>query len=145
MSDSKRYSINEGQVVAQDFGDQTVIINLAKGFYYSMEGSALLMWDFLAHGYTLPETAEAIASVYDISDDHVLTDITTLLDQIIEHELLVETTNGQKESITTENAADTEYIAPELNVHDDIGHLLALDPPIAGLQNSLDQEPVESN
>lgn len=141
MSEIKRYGINEGEVVAQAFGDETVIINLAQGFYYSVEGSASRIWAILSEGFTVEETAQAVATTFGIDREKALADVQVFLFKILENNLMVETDRVPSDEPETTPAGD--YQAPDITVHDDIGHLLALDPPVASLQRSLDQKPEE--
>jgi hypothetical protein len=141
MNAGKRYGINEGEVVAQTFDDETVIINLARGYYYSVTGTASRMWALLCGGFTVEETAGAIAQAYGVDRQKVGADVQGLLDKLLQNSLVVESDavpSGDPD--TTPGGA---YEAPDIVVHDDIGHLLALDPPVASLQRSLEQQPGE--
>jgi hypothetical protein len=90
MNAGKRYGINEGEVVAQTFDDETVIINLARGYYYSVTGTASRMWALLCGGFTVEETAGAIAQAYGVDRQKVGADVQGLLDKLLQNSLVVE-------------------------------------------------------
>ncbi len=141
MNTANRYGINEGEVVAQTFDDETVIINLAKGYYYSVAGSASRIWSLLSGGFTVDEAAGAVEQAYGIDRERAVTDVRNLLEKLVQNGLVVET--GAAPAGEPDVSAVGAYETPDIVVHDDIGHLLALDPPVASLQRSLDQQPGE--
>ena len=142
MKESDRFRINEGEVVAQSFEDEVVMINLAKGLYYSMQGSGAFVWERVVEGQCLTEVTDALTEAYRVSQPQARTDVVAVIDAFLENELIVPRDSGplQASSHTAVSAAQA-YEPPELLVHDDIGHLLALDPPLPDLQQALTTPP----
>ena len=136
MNDSQRFGINENEVVAQNFGDEVVVINLARGKYYSLAGTGVAVWEATIAGHNAPAIVEAVSAAYGIDQLRVGTDVAALIGQCSEHALLVPRGDGEpvpEGALEVEGSGD--YATPELQVHDDVGHLLALDPPLPGLQH----------
>ena len=145
MNDSQRFGINENEVVAQNFSDEVVVINLARGKYYSLAGTGTAVWEAAIAGHAAPAIVDAVSAAYGIDRSRVGTDVAALIGQCSEHALIVP--RGDSDP-TPEGAlrveASGDYTTPELQVHDDVGHLLALDPPLPGLQHkppSEDEDP----
>lgn len=135
-----RFKINEGEVVAQIFEDEAVIIHLGAGLFYSTEGVGRHVWRLISDGHAQSEVTQCVASAYSIDLDRVSADLQVLTDAFLEHHLVIPRSDAP-DSLPELDAAGQEYTTPELQVHSDIGHLLALDPPLRGLQDNLGKKP----
>ena len=51
------YRVNSPHVISETVGGETIIVNLASGHYFSLQGTAVEVWQGLEQG----ETAETIA------------------------------------------------------------------------------------
>lgn len=56
---SSRYRAPGMDVVSEEFGDETIIIQLNSGTYYSLNPAATAVWRLACGGYTLEETIKA--------------------------------------------------------------------------------------
>src|SRR5205085_959574 len=53
-----RYRVNSPQVISETVGGETIIVNLATGHYFNLQGTAVDIWD----GIVREEPTEAIAA-----------------------------------------------------------------------------------
>src|SRR5580765_202543 len=52
MSDSERYTIDEARVVSEIIDGEAIIVNLANGYYYSLDPPAAEIWGWLEAGWS---------------------------------------------------------------------------------------------
>ena len=45
-----RYRVNSPQVISETVGGETIIVNLASGHYFSLQGTALEVWNGIERG-----------------------------------------------------------------------------------------------
>ena len=77
------------EVLARQVGDETVMLDLAKGTYFGLDPVGARMWQLLAEGKTLAEICDAIVEEYDVSRDAVEQDLLGLVADLMAQGLLV--------------------------------------------------------
>lgn len=77
-------------VLYRTFGNEAVLLHLESERYYSLNESAARMWELLTGGRSAQETASAVASEFDASEEVVLADLTALLDGLLSARLVVQ-------------------------------------------------------
>lgn len=130
-----RLTVNENDVAAEVMEGEAIIINLATGVYYSMDGAGGVLWSMVEEGRPLRDVVEAFGSRYGVERERAAEDVLALAERILE-EGLVETAEGGTEyvaAISLPEVTDAEYRPPRLEVYRDMEELLALDPPMPGL------------
>jgi hypothetical protein len=123
------YRLNEPVIAADIIDGEAVIMNLAKGHYYSLVDTGADVWAMLTQGWTAGQAAAAIAKHYGIDVQAVAADVERFIGLLVAEDILV--------------AADTpapaagdyacqapHYETPALSTFSDIKDLLALDPPL---------------
>ncbi len=129
-----RYSLNARDLVAKTVDDETVLINLATGVYYSTAGSGAVAFAQLTSGADSADVATGLARAYGVDVDAVAGDLDRFLSSLLEEGILVEDDSAVVSAPEVPPTAGP-YAAPELDVYTDMGDLLALDPPMPGLQD----------
>lgn len=129
-----RYSLNARDLVAKTIEDETVLINLASGVYYSTAGAGAVALAQLAAGGEPDEVARELALAYGADPVAVQADVERFVASLVEQGVLVSGAS-QADAVVDAPPADGEYAPPELEVYTDMGDLLALDPPMPGLQD----------
>ena len=76
------------EVIARQVGDETVMLDLAKGTYYGLDPVGARMWQLLLEGKTLAEVCDVIADEYDVSRDSLERDLLSLVDSLVAHGLI---------------------------------------------------------
>jgi hypothetical protein len=125
------YRVNSPQVISETVGGETIIVNLASGHYFSLQGSAVDVWEGIERG----ESAEAIVlqleQRYEAPDGEISAAVTSLLDDFVAAELLVAEANGVAVgpiALTQEAAERTPFVAPSFNTFTDMQDIILLDP-----------------
>ena len=81
-------------VHARLFDDELVILDLAKGQYFSLDPIGALLWSGLEAGRAIEQITEDIVSQYDVDADRVLADLVALGNQLVEQGLMVRDERG---------------------------------------------------
>ena len=66
MEAHTKLRVREPDVAAKVIDGEAVIINLASGMYYSLNGSGSAVWELTEKGCTLTEAADALSSAFKI-------------------------------------------------------------------------------
>ncbi len=126
------------QVAAKVMDGEAVIINLANGVYYSMDKAGGLIWSMIEQARSLDAIADAVAAAYDVPPVRAREDVEQLAAQLVAEDLVV----VAGDEVPAEGADPAPppqklpYETPKLNVYRDMEDLLALDPPMPGLQET---------
>ena len=125
------------QVAATVMDGEAVIINLVNGVYYSMDEVGGLVWNMIEQACSLTDIADAVAVAYGVESSQVREDIQQLAAQLIEEDLV--TVAGDQTPAKGAGPAspppEKQYEAPKLVAYRDMQDLLAVDPPLPGLQD----------
>ncbi len=131
MFGESRFRINEKEVTAKVIDGEAIIINLAKGLYYSLDKTGAVVWSLIAAGHSLHECSELVSSRFSEPVDRVRDDLTALLGELVGHDL-VKPVDGvvPDAGVTLVPPSGDPYETPVLNTYDDMADVLALDPPL---------------
>lgn len=131
---SARYRLNEPAVITDVIDGEPVIMNLARGSYYSLNPTGSQVWQRILEGMSVDEIAGALANVSGIGRHEVRGDLERLVAQLLDEELIVAVQAGAPRVPGERGAptAEPRYEAPVLTVYADMKDLLALDPPLPG-------------
>ena len=116
------HTINAPDVVAEDFDGQIVILNLANGHYFSLEGSAGDIWPLIGAGYA-PETILAsIRGAQPALED----ESAAFLRKLVRLELVrPDVTAREPDGPIVTSWSDTP---PRLEIYSDLAELIYADP-----------------
>ena len=124
----QRFRLNEPSVIADVIDGETIIMNLAKGDYYSLNPSGGELWQLLLSGLDREQILKAIAQRYRLAPSPG--EIDAFIDRLIGFHLVVpaEHTNGAIGG--GEYSPPGAWSTPEISVYGDMKDLLAMDPPL---------------
>ena len=127
-----RFEVNEKEVSAKVIDGEVIIINLARGLYYSLERTGAAVWVLIAGGHSLDESAEILSSRYSAPVEQVRADLARLLGDLVDQKLVmqVDCVRASVQDVTLDPPAGDLYETPVLNTYDDMADVLALDPPL---------------
>ena len=137
----------EEEVASKVIDGEAIIINLANGVYYSMDKVGALVWERLQAGYTLDDVIRAVTDAYDVSPEQAESNVVELVEELLLENLVVTSENGalRAAEVIARQEDKSPYELPKLNIYRDMGDLLALDPPVPGLDDTPWKEPEESS
>lgn len=132
-----RFRLNSGDVVADIFDGEAILMNLRRRVYYSLYGSGGVIWSRLVAGASLGEAADTIARRYGIAREKAVQDVVALAARLLEEELLVLAGVASPVSevpVDADGSSPEAYSPPTLEKFADMKDLLALDPPAPGFK-----------
>ena len=78
------------QVMSRLVGDETVLLDLASGIYFGLDGVGKLIWDAVAEGNNLEQIAAIIVGEYDVDEAQAQADAVEFLGELVERGLLTQ-------------------------------------------------------
>ena len=77
------------QVMSRLVGDETVLLDLASGVYFGLDGVGKRIWESVAVSNTLDEAVEVIVAEYKVEETQAQADVIAFANQLIERGLFV--------------------------------------------------------
>jgi hypothetical protein len=131
-----RFRANSDEVAAKIVDGEAILINLSTGIYYSMDGPAAVAWAMLERGAAADEIAGELADRYGVEREVTASDVENLLEELVAEGLLVPVTDGTAPMRReVELPPPDAYVAPRLDKYTDMQEMLALDPPLPGIED----------
>ena len=131
---SLKFKINQPHVVAENFDNEVVAINLETGSYYSLEKSGATVWSLLSAGATLSEIIAGVNARYQGDPAVITQSIQQFIADLQHAQLIVAQPNGghtdlaKSFSSTALPLEKAHFEPPILAGYDDMQDLLLLDP-----------------
>ena len=124
------YRVNAPKVVYEAFEDETVLINLDNGNYYSFSGSGALIWDRIVSGQSIASVIEYLQERFAGAADIALS-VEDFVRELVEENLIVENSSRLAKNVK-HGRAEIPTLAgferPVLQKYSDMQDLLLLDP-----------------
>jgi hypothetical protein len=138
LSPDSRLRVNERHVNASIIDGEAIIINLESGLYFSLDRCGAAAWALLAGGHSIAESAAVLAGACSTDVTTVRDSLLALGTDLVERTLVSasETGAGAPVAVDLSQFALNAWAAPMLNVYDDMGDVLALDPPLPQVEGS---------
>jgi hypothetical protein len=135
LTPQTRLRPNDQDVAAKVLEGEAIIINLSNGIYYSMENVGAFIWEQIDAGHSLGEIVATLTAKYDVSAQQARADVERLAGELVDEGIVQPTQDDGSSRDRPRAVGDTglPYDSPRLEIYRDIGHLLALDPPMPGL------------
>jgi len=76
-------------VEGRPFHEETVVLQLATGEYFSLDSIGTRVWNYILRGDSLGEVIQALALDYDASPAQLSHDVLALADELVRHGLVV--------------------------------------------------------
>ncbi len=116
-------------VVSESFDDEVILVNLSRGNYYSLRGSAAWLWQTLENGASIEGLAQQLMAQYVVDEPTATQALTTFAAQLQEQELIATTSETPSVLRQVPTLVDRQaFVPPVLEVYTDMADLLALDP-----------------
>src|SRR5438876_8975877 len=127
---SRTYRANTPKVLFEAFEDETVLINLDSGNYYSFSGSGALVWEWIAAGESITAVIEHLQERFGDTTD-IAPSVEEFVHELVEENLIVEDSDGAAKNVRQARAkffALGQFERPMLQKYSDMQDLLLLDP-----------------
>jgi hypothetical protein len=127
---NEAYEINAPGVSGEIIDGEAIVLHLKKGTYFSMEGSAALIWAGILQRMLRGDIARALASRFRIGSEEALRETDRLIEELLTRDLIRRTQLDASNDRRLEDVIpDTfAYAPPVLETFTDMHDLLLLDP-----------------
>jgi hypothetical protein len=78
------------QVMSRLVGDETVLLDLASGIYFGLDGVGQKIWEAVTEGRSLGEAATAIVNDYEVEEAQAQSDVIKFAGELVTRGLLAE-------------------------------------------------------
>ncbi len=135
MLQPTRFQVNDKSVTSKIIDGEAIIINLANGMYYSLDKTGAVAWRLIGAGYTLDKSAQVLSSRFSVPVEQAQKDLAQLVKDLLSHDLVLpDDSTASGGEIMLDPPTGDPYVTPVLNCYDDMGDVLALDPPLPQVQ-----------
>ena len=126
--------INKPNVVHEAFDDELVVVNLDRGYYYSLGQSGADVWRLVEEGVSVDEVVQWMIARYDAPGEEIEQAVHKLIGELQQEELIVQ--ESQREPVAGDpqprevasSGTKLAFQAPVLQRYSDMQELLLLDP-----------------
>lgn len=135
MSESHRkYIVNSPSVVYETIDGETILMNLANGFYFSFDGIGAVIWELLMQHASPNEIADLLQNSAADVPANVQENIEAFIEQLTDNELVIPDTDpvsvfvSPEQSNTLLSQAGPMNTPAKLFKYTDMKDVLLLDP-----------------
>lgn len=127
---------NKQDVAAKVLDGEAIMINLAEGTYYSLDGVGGLVWELIESMHTLRHIVDVITQRFQIPPEAAGTDVQRLVQEMLDEGIVVRVGENVRQCaappVSESQPSKLLYRSPELCIYRDMADLLALEPPTPG-------------
>jgi hypothetical protein len=76
------------QVMSRLVGDETVLLDLESGIYFGLDGVGKRIWESIAEGHSVGQTAAVIVTEYEVDEEQAQADVIAFASDLVERGLL---------------------------------------------------------
>ena len=125
------YRVNSPQVISETVGGETIIVNLARGHYFSLQGTAVEVWQGLERGEAAETIVLELEQRYEAADGEIDAAVKKLLEDFLAAELVVAGGNGTG-TVAPASSQDVgervPFVPPSFTTFTDMQDIILLDP-----------------
>lgn len=125
------YHVNTSRVMHETIDDETIIVDLTTGTYFSLRGTAAAIWGQLADGGIAAEELEGVVRArYEAPEGEIETTLRDFLGELEKEQLVVVSANGNGATAPALPAAGEreQFAPPRLERYTDMQDIILLDP-----------------
>lgn len=127
----KRYAVNESKVISETLEGETIIINLENGNYYSLNTTASVVWEMIAHRLSVGDMIEWIVGRYEVEREAAAEAVVQFIEYLVQDNLIFETSEEAVSEVGAVPAAPADkqpFAAPLATRYEDMQQMLLADP-----------------
>ena len=135
MTDRNYYQICSPNIIHESIEGEVVIVDLDKGFYFSLRGTAAEIWADIVAGASAEQIAQQLMLKYTGEDQKIESAVINLISDLLKENIIVPAVIHSKnyqpfmqKHETTYNETSEEFSIPVLEKYSDMADLLLLDP-----------------
>jgi hypothetical protein len=115
-------------VVHEQFGDETVVVNLETGCYYSLQKTAGAVWALATSGQSRSHILDRVCATFSGERSKIVSDTGGFLDELVAEQLLDSVEDAELSNGKPSDISGCEFVTPCLQKYTDMEELLLIDP-----------------
>jgi Coenzyme PQQ synthesis protein D (PqqD) len=128
-----RYRVNSPQVISETVGGETIIVNLATGHYFNLQGTAVDVWDAVVEDERLEAVVARLAGRYVAAEGEIARAVEELLDELTAADLVVPEDDGDAAAVEVASPPPSgdqlpPFTQPVFATFTDMQDIILLDP-----------------
>jgi hypothetical protein len=130
MSDGV-FEVNEPMIISETIDDETIIINLSTGNYFSLKNSGATIWGAIQQAGSLSDIVATVRARFEVDGQDIEQDVAALVERLLAEDLIRRKEGDAATSSPTVASAGpgrNPYVAPALDKFTDMEAMLLLDP-----------------
>lgn len=120
----------DDEIAAEILDGEAIIINLATGSYYAMNGAGSVAWQGIEQHASVEELAARVAGAFEVTAERARADLLALAQRLLDEGVVRVSDAAQALEAAAPPKERVPYETPELSAYSDMRNLLALDPPM---------------
>lgn len=126
----KFYRVNRPDVVMESFEGELVLVHMKSGNYYSLQGSAPMIWELIDRGTSLEDIGDRLVARHPDDAAEIRRSARDLVEELVAESLLVPLASAPTPSDKKPGPLDSDapFVLPVLERYTDMQELLLLDP-----------------
>lgn len=124
--------MNSPHVISETVGGETIIVNLASGHYFSLQATAVEVWNGVERGDAAESIVLELEHRYEAGDGEIDAAVNKLLEDFAGAELIVEDAGSNGVGGGTLSVQDVgerlPFVAPSFSTFTDMQDIILLDP-----------------
>jgi hypothetical protein len=126
---TQRFQVNPAKVVHETIDGEAILIHLENGSYYSLTGAGAEIWELLAAGHPVEETAAMLEARFDAEPGTIEAEVRRLAAELAAEDLLEPAAGGSTDGVVLADGRERRpFEAPALARYDDMKDFLLVDP-----------------
>jgi hypothetical protein len=124
------YRVNRPDVVMESFEGELVLVQMKSGNYYSLQGSAPIIWDLIDNGSSVEDIGDYLAAHHAADAEEVKRSAKNLVEELVTESLIVPVDSASPDASAktpSPSGSDTPFVPPVLERYTDMQELLLLD------------------
>jgi hypothetical protein len=123
------YECNEPNVIFEKFDDETIVVNLDSGRYYSLDPVGAIVWDLLHRPLPVGDLLARLKEHYDGDGGAIEESIREFIAKMADEELIRPRPDATAATDDGEELEkSTAFVPPVLATYEDMAEMLLLDP-----------------
>lgn len=124
--------MNSPQVISETVGGETIIVNLASGHYFSLQATAVEVWNGLERGDAADSIVLELEQRYEAKDGEIEAAVKELIEDFAGAELIVEDPSGNGAAsggLPPQDVGERRpFVTPSFAMFTDMQDIILLDP-----------------
>jgi hypothetical protein len=129
---SVKYRVNDPQVISETVGGETIVVNLATGHYFNLQGTAVDVWEAILREEPRDTIVAGLTARYAAANGEIADAVDSLLAELAAAELVVPEESNEPAHVpesTPQAGQDlAPFTPPSFTAFTDMQDIILLDP-----------------